>query len=283
MAIISISREAFCHGAEIAQMVAARLNYQCISREILVEAAGFFDIPEKKLLHSIHDAPSVLERITHGREKYIACIRAALLDHVKEDNLVYHGYAGHFLIPEIKNVLKVRLLSIEEDRIAALQKDQDISSGEAVAFLNNEDKQRSEWTRYLYGRDIHDPALYDLFINLAHLRPSDACQLICLAAQSDNFQTTAESQRFVTDLAVSSHLRAALQHICDPEITAHDGMVRIYVPGPKIRKTAFVDLDIQNRVEERMHDELGREILRIARSVPGVKEVVCDVDPPYYR
>jgi|GEM_PF-991888 len=49
MAIISIARECCSHGAEIAEKVADMLGYECISREILLEAAYFFNIPEQKL------------------------------------------------------------------------------------------------------------------------------------------------------------------------------------------------------------------------------------------
>jgi Cytidylate kinase-like family len=43
MAIITIARECCSHGAEIAEKVAEMLGYECISREILLEAAYFFN------------------------------------------------------------------------------------------------------------------------------------------------------------------------------------------------------------------------------------------------
>jgi len=282
MAIITIARECCSHGAEIAEKVAAMLGYECISRAVLLEAAYFFNIPEQKLLHSIHDAPSVLERITHGREKYLAYIRAALLEHVKKDNIVYHGYAGHLLIPEITHVLKIRLFAAESDRIALLQKEQKMSREEALAFLKSEDKQRVDWTRYIYNRDVHDPELYDLIINLTHLKVQDACDIICRAVRSDIYATTAASQKWISDLAVGSHVKAALQDICDAEVSVDDGMVRIRVAGQKIRKTGTAASDLQQQVREKIRRDLSQEILQITRRIAGVKEVVCDIDLPYY-
>ncbi len=282
MAIITIARECCSHGAEIAEKAAAMLGYECISREILLEAAYFFNIPEQKLLHSIHDAPSVLERITHGREKYISYIRAALLEHVKKDNIVYHGYAGHLLIPEITHVLKIRLFAAESDRIALLQKDQKMTPEEAVAFLHSEDKQRINWTRYLYNRDVHDPELYDLIINLTHLSIQDACDLICQAVRSEQHATTAASEKLVSDLALGSLVKAALQDICDAEVQAHDGIVRIRVAGQKLRKSTIATSDVQQQVRETIRTDLNREIMQITRRLPDVKEVVLDIDLPYY-
>ena len=282
MAIITIARECCSHGTEVAEKVADMLGYECISREILLEAAYFFDIPEQKLLHSIHDAPSVLERITHGREKYLAYIRAALLEHVKKDNIVYHGFAGHLLIPEITHVLKIRLFAAESDRVAFLQKEQKMSRDEAVAFLKNEDKQRVNWTRYIFNSDVHDPELYDLIINLTHLKIQNACDIICLAARNDIYESTSASKKFICDLAVSSHVKAALQDICDAEVSADDGVVHIQVAGQKIRKTGGAASDLQHQVQEKIRADLNREIVQITRRIPDVKEVVCDLDLPYY-
>ena len=64
MAIITISRGSFSHGKEIAEKVAEILGYECVSREILLEASQYFKVSEKKLIESIHDAPSIFDRIT---------------------------------------------------------------------------------------------------------------------------------------------------------------------------------------------------------------------------
>ncbi|MFC1906918.1 AAA family ATPase, partial [Chloroflexota bacterium] len=116
MSIITISRGSYSRGKEIAEKVAEKLGYECIGRDSLIEASKQFNIPEIKLIRAIHGAPSILERFGYGKEKYIAYIQAALLRHVKKDNIVYHGLAGHFLLEGISHVLKVRISSDIEDR-----------------------------------------------------------------------------------------------------------------------------------------------------------------------
>jgi hypothetical protein len=39
MSVITISRGSYSHGKEIAEKVAQKLGYECISREIILEAA----------------------------------------------------------------------------------------------------------------------------------------------------------------------------------------------------------------------------------------------------
>ena len=79
MAIITISRGSYSRGKEIAEKVAARLGYSLLSRDILLQASEEFNIPEIRLVRALHDAPSVLERFTHGKERYVSFIQQALL------------------------------------------------------------------------------------------------------------------------------------------------------------------------------------------------------------
>ena len=62
MAIITISRGSYSRGKEIAEKVAAKLDYSLLSRDILLQASEEFNIPEIRLVRALHDAPSVLER-----------------------------------------------------------------------------------------------------------------------------------------------------------------------------------------------------------------------------
>src|SRR3972149_1794608 len=91
MGCITISRGSYSYGKEIAEKVAARLNYECVGRDALLEASETFNIPEIKLLEAIRDAPSVLGRFTYGKERYISYIQAALLNKMKKDNIVYQA------------------------------------------------------------------------------------------------------------------------------------------------------------------------------------------------
>ena len=73
MSIITISRGSYSRGKEVAEKVAAALGYECISRDILLEASDQFNIPEIKLVRAIHDAPSILERFTYGKIGRASC------------------------------------------------------------------------------------------------------------------------------------------------------------------------------------------------------------------
>jgi hypothetical protein len=59
MSIITISRGSYSYGREVAEKVARRLGYSCISREAIVGASEEFNIPEIKLTRALHDTPSI--------------------------------------------------------------------------------------------------------------------------------------------------------------------------------------------------------------------------------
>jgi len=282
MAIITISRGSYSHGKEIAEKVAAKLGYECISREVLIEASEFFNVAEMKLTKSIHHAPSILERMTHGRERYLLYIKAALLEHVKNNNVVYHGHAGHLLIPEFPNVLKVRIVANLESRVAFMQQQEGISREEALKRIEADDRHRELWTRYLYNTEIKDPMLYDMIIRIDRLGIDEACALICTAAESEQFRVDKKVLQNLADLALRTHVEAALLDVCEAEVSVLNGVVQVKVAAGKIRKTGASRLEVQEKVKETIMKDIFKEVHNIVGSIPGVKEVHCEVNPPDY-
>jgi len=282
MAIITISRGCFSHGKEIAQKVAARLNYECISNRILLEASRYFNVPEKQLLKSLHDPPSIFERLTHGKETFIAYIRAALLEHIKNDNVVYHGYAGHLLLADVPCVLKVRVLARMEERIRMVRHIKGVSAQEATGLIQEEDRQRSQWTKAIYKEDISYSPLYDVVVQIGALTIEDACDIICHAAQSTAYRTSEADRRHIGDLAIAGHVKALLQSYNPAEVTSDGGNVHIVLPPRKIKKADFLTPRAAAHLKERVHGDLIQEVVDLVRKVPDVKQVVCDIEMPRY-
>jgi cytidylate kinase len=282
MAVITISRGCFSHGQEIAEKVAKTLGYDCVSREILVEAAQLFNVSERKLIRSLSDAPNIIERLVHGKERYLEYIKAALLGHVRKGNVVYHGHAGHLLLVEVPQVIKVRINAQMDDRINLLQKRENLTKEAAAKIIENEDKNRIRWTQYLYKMDINDPKLYDIVINIGNLTIDDACEIICLAARSKSFRITDVSKQTVDDLAIASRLQAALQLICEAEVFVDNGSVHVKVAEQRRKKSGYISPALQHHIGEAYQHDLTRQINDIAHNIPGVKEVFCQVGLPYY-
>ena len=265
--MITISRGSYSRGKEVAEQVAQELGYECIAREIILEASEEFNMPEIKLIRAIHDAPSILNRFVYGKEKYIAYIQEALLKHLQKDNVIYHGLAGHFFVRGISHVLKVRIIADLEERIRLEMEREGISKKEASHILKKDDKERKKWSEHLYGIDTWDPTLYDLVLHIHKITVDDAVDIICHVARLKHFQMTPESQKAMDDLALSAEVKAALIDTKpDIEVSADNGVVHIGTEAPLVQESIWT-----------------QKMEKIAKAIPGVKEIRIKVLPitPY--
>jgi len=86
----------------------------------------------------------------------------------------------------------------------------------------------------------------------------------------------------IDDLAIAAHVRALLQAYNPAEVTAHSGNVRIMLPSQKIKKADFATPQAASHLKERVHDDLVKEVIALAETVPDVLNVVCDIEMPRY-
>ncbi|MEJ2219485.1 MAG: cytidylate kinase-like family protein [Desulfobacterales bacterium] len=206
MGVITISRGSYSKGKQIAEKLSQKLGYECISRDILLETSAHFNIPELKLVRAIHDAPSIFERFKDGKERYITFIREAFLEHIRNDNIVYHGLAGHFYI------------------------------------LKKDDEERREWSRYLYGLDTNDPSLYDIVLHIDNLNVVDAVGILTNMARLPCFQTTPESQKITDDYYLTAKAQETLlDRFPSAEVKCKNGVVYVTIETALSLEKEFTD------------------------------------------
>ncbi len=264
MPIICVSRGSYHCGKAIAQKVAQELDVGCLSRGDLLKASQDFQLHEFNLVRNLHDATAILERFPHGRQRYISYIRSALLNSLKEDNIVYHGLIGHILISGISHVLKVRVIADIDYRIQKEVKRKNISPEKARYILKNDDEERRKWGLFLYGADINDPSQYDLVINRRTLSIDEASQLVISAATAKGFQATPESRQKIEDMALAAKVSAALIDFPNANVTSRKGNVSILLKAP-----------------EDQHHNIGSRITQIGESIPGVTSLKLQFAPFY--
>ncbi len=263
MSIITISRGTYSKGKEIAERMADILGYRCISREILLEASQEFNIPEVKLVRALHDAPSVLNRFTYGKEKYIAFIREALLESVLDDNVIYHGLAGHFLLKGIPHIFKVRIVANLEDRVKEEMRRKDISEKEARHILNKDDEERRKWSLYLYGIDTADASLYDMVIHIDKLKVDEAVDIMVNAARHPCFQSSAESRNILVDLSLAAKAETALvDRMPTVKVSCKDRCLYISMNAPLSQEARII-----------------RETNELLRYIDGIKSTKISITP----
>lgn len=210
MAIISISRGSYSRGKEVAEALAERLGYECVSRDILLETCEEFAIPEIRLIKALHDAPSVLDRFSHGRERYMSYFHAAFLSHMVKDNIVYHGLSGHFFLQGIAHAAKVRIIGKMGDRIKEEMKRENSSAEEARYLLKKDDDERRKWGMSLYGMDTSNSNLYDLVLRIDIMTIDDVVGILERITKEGRFDATPESTATIKREALIANIHAKI-------------------------------------------------------------------------
>jgi len=263
-----ISRGTYSGGKQLAECVAEKLGYRCLSREELLESvATQYGVGKDVISAALQNKPGLLEGKSLLRIHHVVYLQAAICKECKNDNLVYHGYVGHTFLGKVSHVLRVRVVADMEFRIKGAMERLNISREEAINHIKKEDHDRANWVKSIYKIEWQDPLLYDQVINLEHMSIANACELLVFSAGTI-FLTTPESQKTMDDLAFSTDIRAriAMQSGVDThggirdyeiEIAADDGIVTV---GGKA-----------NSVAE------AKKIMSIVRDTPGVKDIKSDL------
>jgi len=262
MAIIAVSRGTFSGGEALARHLAERLGYQCISREVILQAAWGYGVPAEDLTAAMEKPPWLWERLLGERAAYLTFVRAALCEHARGGKVVYHGHLGHLLLPGISHVIGVRVIADMEFRIKAVMQQQNLTRADAIAYIEKVDKERRQWTRLLYDVEWDDPSLYHVVLNLSCMRLATACEMVAHMTEQEEFKPTPESVKAMEDLTLHSRVSVALvkdfrTRAADLRVIADDGIVTI---SGRTQLPAVADL-----------------VPSVVRRVDGVKEVRSEV------
>jgi len=230
MAIITISRGTLSGGTRFAMCLGKTLGYRVVSREdLLAEAVTLYGIDEERLHRGLTRGPSFLERFRIDREIYLAVAKATLCRMVRDDNVIYHGNAGQFLLEGVGHVLRLRTIAPMDLRVQMARAEHGFSEKEAIALIEATDAERRSWTRFLYGIEWGDPSLYDLVVNMEKISLETACHMVeAVVADGDLVPSEEDIQR-LHDLYLEAHVKASL--FLDPRIGAVAAGIGIVAAG----------------------------------------------------
>ena len=185
-----------------------------------------------------------------------------MCEFAERGNLVYHGHAGHELLPGVQHVLKVRLVAPLDYRVQVVMERDKLERRGATRYIAQVDEERASRMRYLFRVDWRDPQLYDLVLSLNRLTLDSAAALVIRAVRWPAFQPTEASRAALTDLALSSRIRATLA--VDPRTTALE--INVHVADRIVTLSGAVSS------EEAMRDVLAR-----VETVSGIKQLKQDL------
>lgn len=142
MSLITISRGTFGGGRDVAIQLAKKLNYTCVSREMIIDdAARQYQISTEKLHDITAELPTKKGRKISDDGSDIKYVRAALLERAVGNRMVYHGHGGHLLLGGIPGILRVRIIAGIEYRINHAMNEKQINREQAIDLVAAIDKK----------------------------------------------------------------------------------------------------------------------------------------------
>jgi len=208
--VVLISRGTMTGARACAECLAEYLGVRCVSREDLVAEVETHGPYARRVLESLDRASRAYDQFTQNRRPYLVLMRVALLELISQGDMVYQGYSGHLLIPDLPCCLKVRINAPMELRVRNAVKRLGLSESEAKEALRKEDEKRLRWARFMYGRDIRDPGLYDVCFSLGSLSTPSICAMISQAFRSPELQCSEETSRRMRNIRLAARVEAKL-------------------------------------------------------------------------
>jgi len=265
MSILAISDTAGSLGREIGHTVAASLGYEYADREIISKAAERFGEGVLELTHATEEKPTLWERFTETRHRYMAYIEAIVLEMAARDNVVLVGRGSTVILARIPQALRLRISAPESTRARRVHQAQGLTPEAALDYVRRSDRERAARVKFLYHVDWDDPLFYDFVVNTERLSVDEGARLIRHTLKEERLETSPTARKTMRDLSLAAQAKAAL--LANPMtrlrqifVTATDG---------------HIALSGSVRTEEERKVAAG-----VVASIPGVTGVLNDIVAP---
>lgn len=186
--IITISRERGSRGSYLSKLVADKLDYQLIHRQIIDFIAKDSGV-RHRLIESLDERirseielwlEGLLRGKYLGERDYFVYLTKSVLAIAHHGKSVIVGRGANFILG-LKNGFHIRVVAPVEKRIENLMEYENLSKPEAKREIKLKDKERKDFIRNFFGKDIDDLTSYDLILNSANFQMEEALALILKA------------------------------------------------------------------------------------------------------
>lgn len=185
---ITISREAGANGSRIAEQVGRKLGWEVLDKNLVDCVAQQLQL-SPRVLQSLDETPChwAYELFSHwldsrvvSHEKYVVRLSHIITAAARRGNVVLVGRGAQFLLPRDQG-LAVRIIAPEKYRLGQIMQEHGMNEEEARQYLAEVDEGRAAFVARFFHRDVADPHLYDLVINVEHFGPDAAADQIVAA------------------------------------------------------------------------------------------------------
>jgi cytidylate kinase len=265
MSIVAISDTLGSRGDEMGRELARRLGWQFADRDIIAKGAEQFGEAVGELHQVTEERPSLWERFTDSKRRYLLYIEATVFELAAHDRVVIVGHGAAIMLREIRHALRARVSAPERERVERVRQLQGLTEAASLDAVRDSDSERAARMRYLYQVDMDDAFLYDLTINSERVDVGEGVRILAEALTLGRVQATEASQLDAEDRAATAIARARLA--ADPRTRSQ--RLSLQTRGRRLTLRGFADSEGHKKAA-----------LGIVRSVPGVVDVVDETVIP---
>ncbi|NCB51666.1 MAG: cytidylate kinase-like family protein [Clostridia bacterium] len=168
MPIITVSRQMCSLGDEVAEELSRKLGWELFTRNSLLYR--FPDIAETP-----YDQRMLSESAKYflkpGKENgtFLEQLTRELEDYLEGDSAILMGFGSQMIFAERRDAVHVRVFAPKAVRIIRAKKQFHVSDEEAEKILDAADRRHKRFVSTVFGKDLTDPAYYNIVLNTAAL------------------------------------------------------------------------------------------------------------------
>jgi cytidylate kinase len=195
--VVTISRQLASGGAYIGHLLARKLGFQYVEREVLHAAAEDLGVEIRDISRQDEKKSSLIENLlksfvfgtpeaayippalrpVHDEELFAAECRI-IREIVERRNVVLVGHAGFSVLAGRPKTFHVFIHAPKEFRLARLREFQSLSGDEALAAIDESDHRREDYLKSRANCDWYDARNYHLCLDASMMGFEAAADLI---------------------------------------------------------------------------------------------------------
>ena len=261
MPLIAMTREMGSLGKDVAAGLSERLGKRVVHHEIIDQLANKMRLRKSHVIRFLEGKAGIWERLTTDKTSlsiYTADETLQLAE--KEEVAVIRGWGAAHLLRPIPHVVCIRVCAPLDLRIRRMMERLNTDDRALVeSEIRLSEEAHGAITRRHFGINWQDSENYDLALNTERLAIDECVEEVMNLLGDRAFQETPASMQMFSNLALRTHVVAALRH--DPRTAKM--VISIEADDGRITLSGMLESGLE-----------AKDAVEVASAMPGVKDVV---------
>ena len=213
MPLVAMTREMGSLGKDVAAAISARLGKPVIHHEIIDHLANKMRLRKSHVIRFLDGKANMWERLTTDQTSLAIFTADETLALAESDDVaVIRGWGSAHLLRPVRHVICVRVCAPLKVRVRRMMERINTDDED---FVTNEIKLSEEAhaaiTLRHFGVNWQDSEPYDLVLNTERVSVDECADEVMTLITKPQFRETSQSRQMLKNLALESHVRAALR------------------------------------------------------------------------